>query len=400
MKTKSTLYKSLFFLCISFAIISCTKEKKNTTHNVIKINKNGLPVLQPLQEDMPKLTAGYVNEKNQKVAQFITKVWNENDNVSFLVAQNGQIIYENYQGFANKAKGEDINKDTPLHIASVSKVLTATAVLMLVDAEKIKLEQKVTEFLPDFPYPDVTVLTLLNHRSGMKNYAYFTYKTGVWDINKELTNADIVKIMKDYSVPLESKTDTRFGYCNTNYAMLALIIEKVTNLKYPEAMEEMIFKPLGMKNTFVYETSKHLGKVSLSYRGTMDLAVEYLDGIYGDKNIYSTPRDLLKFDLARYNSSFLNPDLLKKMYSGYSYERKGERNYGLGIRMLEFEKRQPFYYHNGWWHGNTSCFVNMRKEKVTMFVLSNKFTRKTYKTKMLAPLFGDYPFKTVDETEE
>jgi len=111
-------------------------------------------------------------------------VWNENDNVSFIVAQNGQIIYENYLGFANRAKGIDITKDTPIHIASVSKVLTATAVLMLVDAGKIKLEQKVTEFLPDFPYPDVTVLTLLNHRSGMKNYAYFTYKTGVWDIKK------------------------------------------------------------------------------------------------------------------------------------------------------------------------------------------------------------------------
>jgi CubicO group peptidase (beta-lactamase class C family) len=379
--------------------MACSKEKK-TAQAVVKINKEGLPVLQPLQEEMPKLTAGYVNEKKHNIAKFYDKVWNENDNVSFLVAQNGQIIYENYQGFANRAKGEDITKDTPLHIASVSKVVTATAVLMLVDAGKIKLEQKVTEFLPDFPYPDVTVLTLLNHRSGMKNYAYFTYKTGVWDIKKELTNEDIVQIMKNYNVPLESKTDTRFGYCNTNYAMLALIIEKVTNLKYPEAMQEMIFKPLGMTHTFVYETSKHVGKVSLSYRGNMDLAVEYLDGVYGDKNIYSTPRDLLKFDIARYNSSFLNPELLKKMYQGYSYERKGERNYGLGIRMLEFETGEPFYYHNGWWHGNTSCFVNMRKEKVTMFVLSNKFTRKTYKTKMLAPLFGDYPFKTVDETEE
>lgn len=379
--------------------MACSKEKK-TAQTVVKINKEGLPVLQPLLEEMPALTAGYVNEKKHNIAKFYDKVWNENDNVSFLVAQNGQIIYENYQGFANRAKGEDITKDTPLHIASVSKVVTATAVLMLVDAGKIKLEQKVTEFLPDFPYPDVTVLTLLNHRSGMKNYAYFTYKTGVWDIKKELANEDIVQIMKNYNVPLESKTDTRFGYCNTNYAMLALIIEKVTNLKYPEAMQEMIFKPLGMTHTFVYETSKHAGQVSLSYRGNMDLAVEYLDGVYGDKNIYSTPRDLLKFDISRYNSSFLNPELLKKMYQGYSYERKGERNYGLGIRMLEFETGEPFYYHNGWWHGNTSCFVNMRKEKVTMFVLSNKFTRKTYKTKMLAPLFGDYPFKTVDETEE
>lgn len=398
MKRYLFLY-NLIFLCFTLLFMACSKEKK-TVQAVVKINKEGLPVLQPLLEEMPVLTAGYVNEKKHNIAKFYDKIWNENDNVSFLVAQNGQIIYENYQGFANRAKGEDITKDTPLHIASVSKVVTATAVLMLVDAGKIKLEQKVTEFLPDFPYPDVSVLTLLNHRSGMKNYAYFTYKTGVWDIKKELTNEDIVKIMKNYNVPLESKTDTRFGYCNTNYAMLALIIEKVTNLKYPEAMQEMIFKPLGMTHTFVYETSKHAGKVSLSYRGNMDLAVEYLDGIYGDKNIYSTPRDLLKFDIARYNSSFLNPELLKKMYQGYSYERKGERNYGLGIRMLEFETGEPFYYHNGWWHGNTACFVNMRKEKVTMFVLSNKFTRKTYKTKMLAPLFGDYPFKTVDETEE
>ncbi|MEC4004820.1 serine hydrolase domain-containing protein [Flavobacterium sp. SUN052] len=399
MKTIATLNKLFFVFCITLITVSCSKEKKNA-QVIIKTNNNGLPIMQPLQEEMPKLTAGYINEKHAKIAQFFEKVWKENDNVSFLVAQNGQIIYENYQGFANRAKGEDINKDTPLHIASVSKVLTATAVLLLIDAGKIKLDQKVTEFLPNFPYPDVTVQMLLNHRSGMKNYAYFTYKTGVWDIKKELTNEDIVKVMKDYKIPLETKTDTRFGYCNTNYAMLALIIEKVTNLKYPEAMQEMIFKPLGMTHTFVYETSKNLGKVSLSYKGNMDLAVEYLDGVYGDKNIYSTPRDLLKFDLSRYNSSYLNPELLKKVYQGYSYERKGERNYGLGIRMLEFDKGEPFYYHNGWWHGNTSCYINMRKEKVTMFVISNKYTHKTYQTKKLAPLFGDYPFKTVDEKEE
>lgn len=401
MKRKISIYILFTILLGAFILVECSKSKeKRSASGVIKVNKNGLPILQPLEEEMPQLTIGYINEKHHKIDAFFNKVWNKNDNVSFLVAQNGQIIYENYLGFANRAKGEDISKDTPLHIASVSKVLTATAVLMLVDAGKIKLEQKVTDFLPDFPYPDVTVQLLLNHRSGMKNYAYFTYKTGVWDIKKELTNEDIVTVMKHYNIPLESKTDTRFGYCNTNYAMLALIIEKVTHLKYPEAMQEMIFKPLGMTHTFVYEMAKHKGKVSLSYKGNMDLAVEYLDGVYGDKNIYSTPRDLLKFDMARYSSSFLNPELIKKMYQGYSYERKGQRNYGLGIRMLEFDKGEPFYYHNGWWHGNTSCFINMKKEKVTMFVISNKYTHKTYQTKKLAPLFGDYPFKTIDEKEE
>ena len=398
MKQYLSLYNFIIIVCAIF-LLACTKEKKSINY-VTKTNSKGLPILEPLKEEMPKLSNAYIKEKQQKVAHFFDKVWTSNDNVSFLVAQNGQIIYENYKGFANRNKKEDITRDTPLHIASVSKVLTATAVLMLVNINKIKLDQKVAEFLPDFPYPDVTIQMLLNHRSGMKNYAYFTYKTGVWDIRKELTNFDIVTIMKKNKIPQESKTNTRFSYCNTNYAMLALIIEKVTKMKYPEAMQEMIFKPLGMTKTFVYETAKHRGKVSLSYKGNMDLAVEYLDGIYGDKNIYSTPRDLLKFDKARYAPTFLNPELLKKIYHGYSYEKKGEKNYGLGIRMLEFDKGEPFYYHNGWWHGNTSCFINMRKEKVSMFVISNKYTHKTYQTKKLAPIFGNYPFKSVDDKEE
>jgi len=379
---------------------SCSKQEK-TEDGVIKINKDGLPVMMPLQEEMPKLTKAYIDDKKYGVSRFFEKIWSEkNDNVAFLVAQDGQIIYENYMGFANKRTGEMIDKNIPLHIASVSKVLTATAVLMLIDAKKISLDQKVNTIITNFPYPDVTIQTLLNHRSGMRNYAYFTDK-GNWDKHVTLTNEDIVKVMVDKKIEQETKTDTHFSYCNTNYAMLALVIEKVTGLKYPEAMKQMIFGPLGMTNTFVCEIDKDRDRIAPSYKGNnMEIGVDYLDGVYGDKNIYSTPRDLLKFDKARYAPFFLNPELLKKVYKGYSYESKGLRNYGLGVRMIEWDKGEPFYYHNGWWHGNTSCFINMRKEKVTMIVLSNKYTHKTYQTKRLAPLFGDYPFKLNDDGEE
>jgi CubicO group peptidase (beta-lactamase class C family) len=309
-------FKTILFIFISIILIIFLKEKIFNNESD-KLGKNGIPVMHPLKQEMPKFSVSYCNEKKIQIDSFFHKVWNEEDNVSFLVAQNGRILYENYNGFANRSKKELITADAPLHIASVSKVLTSSAILMLVDAGKIKLEQKVTDFLPNFPYPDVTVLTLLNHRSGMKNYAYFTYDDGNWDRKKELSNEDIISVMNDKHIPLESKTDTRFGYCNTNYAMLALIIEKVTNLKYPEAMQEMIFKPLGMKHTFVYETAKHKGKVSLSYKGNMDLAVEYLDGVYGDKNIYSTPRDLLKFDMAKYSKCYLNPELIKNQLNKF-----------------------------------------------------------------------------------
>jgi CubicO group peptidase (beta-lactamase class C family) len=397
-------FKNIRYIFLSYCLIatfsSCSKQEK-TEDGVIKVNEKGIPVMQPLQEALPKLSAAFIKEKKYAVSMFFEKTWSEkNDNVSFLVAKNGQIIYENYMGFANKRTDEQITKDTPLHIASVSKVLTATATLMLIDANKIQLDQKVNTIIKNFPYPDVTIQTLLNHRSGMKNYAYFTYENNNWDKKVTLTNEDIIKVMVDKEIPLESKSDTRFSYCNTNYAVLALIIEKVTGMKFPEAIKEMIFTPLGMTNTYVCDFKKDHENIVPSYKGNnVEIGTDYLDGVYGDKNIYSTPRDLLKFDTARFAPFFLNPELLKKVYKGYSYESKGQKNYGLGIRMVEFEDGEPFFFHNGWWHGNTSSFINLRKEKVTIITLSNKYTKKTYQSKKLASLFGDYPFKLHDNDE-
>ena len=400
MNFKISFYKTIVCLVV-IIVSSCSKQEKNE-EGIVKINKNGIPIMQPMQEPLPLLSTAFVHDKKYSISRYFEKTWSEkNDNVSFLVAKNGHIIYENYMGFANKNTHESITKDTPLHIASVSKVLTATAILMLIDSKKIKLDQKVNTIIKNFPYPDVTIQTLLNHRSGMRNYSYFTYENNNWDKKKLLTNEDIIKVMVDKEIKLETKTDTHFSYCNTNYAVLALIIEKITRLKYPVAMKEMIFAPLGMTNTFVCDFEKDSQNIVPSYKGNnVEIGTDYLDGIYGDKNIYSTPRDILKFDTARYAPFFLNPALIKKVYQGYSYESKGLKNYGLGIRIIEFEKGEPFYFHNGWWHGNTSTLITLRKEKVTMIVLSNKFTKKTYQTKKLSHLFGDYPFKLNDEGEE
>lgn len=269
----------------------------------------------------------------------------------------------------------------------------------MVNAKRIGLDDKVTKYLKSFPYPEVTIRMLLSHRSGMRSYAYFTDRDKkVWDRHNTLTNQDILSIMGTKNIGLEQKTGTRFAYCNTNYAMLALIIEKVTKLSYREAMSEMIFKPLGMNNTFVLDFDKDKKIVAPSYKGNkVEIGIDYLDKVYGDKNIYSTPRDLLKFDRARYSTSFLEPELLKQVYVGYSNEHPGRKNYGLGIRMINWETGKSFYFHNGWWHGFTSSYITLKDENVTIIALSNKFTHKTYSVRKLAPLFGDYPFKVEDE---
>ncbi|WJS94611.1 beta-lactamase family protein [Flavobacterium johnsoniae] len=386
-------------ILFSVLVLSSCGQNKKTATDTTQTVEDTLPKMKPLGAEK-KISQAYINSVTGRINHFYNKNWPNNTmNGSFLVAKNGQIIFEKYNGFANKNEGTKITAETPVQIASVSKVLTATAILKLVNAGKIDLDQKVNTILKTFPYEDCTIRMLLSHRTGMRNYAYFTDRDkSIWDRHNQLTNKDILDILATKDIGLESKTGTRFSYCNTNYAMLALIIEKITGLKYKEAMSEMIFKPLGMKNTYVFDDDKDRKKIVPSYKGNgVEIGFDYLDNVYGDKNVFSTVRDLLKFDRARQSPDFLKPELLKQVYTGYSNERKGTKNYGLGIRMINWETGQNFYFHNGWWHGNTSSYITLMKEGVTIIALSNKMTRNTYAVRKLAPIFGDYPFNFKDE---
>lgn len=386
-------------ILFSILVLSSCGQNKKTATDTTQTVEDTLPKMKPLGAEKT-VSQAYKNSVVGRINHFYNKNWPNNTmNGSFLVAKNGQILFERYNGFANKNEGSKITPETPVQIASVSKVLTATAVLKLVNAGKIDLDQKVNTILKTFPYEDCTIRMLLSHRTGMRNYAYFTDRDkSIWDRHNQLTNKDILNILATKDIGLESKTGTRFSYCNTNYAMLALIIEKITGLSYKEAMSEMIFKPLGMKNTYVFDDDKDRKKIVPSYKGNgVEIGFDYLDNVYGDKNVFSTARDLLKFDRARQSPDFLKPELLKQVYTGYSNERKGTKNYGLGIRMINWETGQNFYFHNGWWHGNTSSYITLMNEGVTIIALSNKMTRNTYAVRKLAPIFGDYPFNFKDE---
>ncbi len=395
-------YKTRFIISIVASILIYSCQKKDKIALLTHENNTVSYAMKPSADTLPKLSDSYIKAKQNQIDNFFIHHWkNDFENVSFLIAKNGQIIYEKYEGFADKEHNILNSPETPLHIASVSKVLTATAILKLIDAKKISLNDKLTTYFEGFPYPDVTIKTLLNHRSGIRKYSYFTDDKKIWDKSKTMTDKDILNIIMTKNISLEYKTDTHFSYCNTNFVLLALVIEKVTGLKYRDAMKQIIFEPLDMKDTFVFDEETPKEKATPSYKGNyVKYAFDFLDAIYGDKNIYSTPRDLLKFDLARNSTNFLSKNLLEKVFTGYSYESKGIKNYGLGIRIREWETGQKLFYHNGWWHGNTSSYITLRKENAVIIALSNKFTHKTYQLKNLSVLFGDYPFKFNDSIKE
>lgn len=368
--------------------ISCNEKSKK---------KNNAPKDTPKKElyevKFNPLSSSYVNEKNNFIEHFFnSKINNKDFSGSFLVAKNGKVLFENYSGCANYKTKEPITENTPLHLASVSKVLTAQAVLMLIKEGKLELDQTFKSLFPEFPHEKTTIRMLLNHRSGLGHYGYFADHKENWDRSKTLTNKDILAILATKDIPLEYQIDRKFSYCNTNYALLALVVEKVTKKSFPEAMKTLVFEPLKMNNTFVLDI-ENKDRVSQSYKGNkVPIAWDFLDAIYGDKNIYSTPHDLLKFDLATYSSNYLTPELKAEMLKGYSYEHRGIRNYGLGIRMNEFKNGNTIHYHNGWWHGSTTSFTTLKKDTVTIIALSNKYTRKVYQSVALSSIFGDYPY--------
>jgi CubicO group peptidase (beta-lactamase class C family) len=312
-------------------------------------------------------------------------------NGSILVAKDGEIVFEKYAGYRNpKTPQDSITPSTPFHLASVSKTITAMAVLKLWQDGKLNIDDSFSKYFPEFPKPDITIRSLLNHRSGLPNYVHYMERLG-WNKKQFVTNKDVLDFIVARHQDIDiGPANRRFSYSNTNYALLALLVEKVSGQLYSEYLQANIFVPLGMKDTYVFTRSDSARSLPSYFYNGRQYAFDFLDLVYGDKNVYSTVRDLLKFDQALYSGLFIKKDILKQAYDPYSFEKPGTHNYGLGWRMLLLKNGKKIIYHNGWWHGNRTAFYRLLDENVTIIALCNNDSKMVYNTKMMADIFGNY----------
>jgi CubicO group peptidase (beta-lactamase class C family) len=303
-------------------------------------------------------------------------------NGGFLVAKGGSVIYEAYNGFARLNTNDSIKANTSFHIASTTKTFTAAGVLYLVDKGKLLLTDSIQKFFPGFPYKNITVKTLLSQRSGLPNYMNAMEEAG-WYRKQIATNNDVLHFFMTEQPKLMYSSGTRFHYSNTNFVLLALIIEKVAGKSYADFLKEIFFIPLQMNDTYVY-THKDSASATPSYRwnGAKE-GYTWMDETTGDKNIYSTPRDLLKWDQALYGHQLLSAAIKDSAFKPYSFEKPGIHNYGLGWRMYTLPQNKTIVYHNGWWHGNNSCFYRVITDSLTIIVLGNKMNQNIYRVKPL-----------------
>ena len=343
-------------------------------------------------------------------AKYQTLLGNKGFSGQILIAKNGEVIFEDYKGFSNFSDKTAILPETPIHLASISKTFTGMAALKLWEEEKLDLKAPVTKYIAGFPYKEVTIEQLLSHRSGLPDYTYFMepnkYKTvkvknkrGRWVKKLKLIKAETPfrqglynnQDVLDYMVtkrPAPAAMPNRvFKYCNTNFVMLALIIEKITGQDFPTYMAETIFKPLKMENTYVF-SAKSIDKYTPSYNARMvPYKIEKYDCIYGDKNVYSTARDMYLWDKALTEGTYVKESTLEMAYQPQSPINKYHHNYGFGWRILAKPNEERLVYHNGWWHGNNTVFTRLISESATIIILGNKFNKSIYKGKEIASVF-------------
>ncbi len=298
-------------------------------------------------------------------------------NGNVLVAKNGKIIYEKAIGWADHLHRDSLKISSVFELASVSKTFTSTAIMMLVEDGKIRLDQNVKDFYPDFPYEDITVKLLLSHRSGMMNYVYFVddlWKAQKKDERPGITNQDVMKLIAEHKPAPYMKPDRKFHYNNSNYMVLGAIIEKVSGQKFSAFMYENIFKPLGMKHTAVYSKAEY-DKIPVDVVGhdrtwRRSVAQNFLDGPVGDKGIYSTIEDLYLFDRAMRKGRLLNAATMDSVYAPHNEMQRGHFNYGYGWRTFEKGKNKVVY-HTGWWHGFRHIYLRQLNKDITVILLSN-----------------------------
>ncbi|MEO6221556.1 MAG: serine hydrolase domain-containing protein [Ginsengibacter sp.] len=373
----------IYFITIIFYIFFASCNSGSTDRTGLG-NKDSIPYIAPLPGDIPKedFDRYYNAVKTFYNNDFIAKGFNG----AILVAKKGKIIYEDYHGYFNLQKKDSLTPHSSFHIASVSKTFTAMAILKLVELGKVNLNDVVKKYFPAFPYENVTLKLLLSHRSGIPNYVYFMQKLG-WNVKQYCSNEDVLGYLIKFKPPLTSMPGTRFAYCNTNYTLLGLIIEKASGKSYSDFLQQSFFIPLQMKDTYVFSMADSATAMpSYNWRGRQE-GLTFLDTGFGDKNIYSTPEDLLKWDQALYTNQIFTKATLDEAFTPYSNEKPGIRNYGYGWRMNVYPNGKKIIYHNGWWHGSNTVFIRMIEDSVTIIVLGNKYNRAIYDAKKMAAIF-------------
>lgn len=313
---------------------------------------------------------------------------------AWLYAEKGEIVSKGVMGFRDTENTLPINEDTVFQLASVSKQFTAAAVMLVVRQGLLSLEDEITKFFPEIPYPGVKIRHLLTHTGGVPDY----FDDADWFINlwkeenRVPSNDEIVKFLCETKLKAYFTPGEKFEYSNTGYNLLALLVERLSGVPYEEFLMKNIFEPAGMTSTHCCHIRRDGVPFENYARATVieddrlvydvdseeDREVIAFDGLNGDDYVYTNIFDMLKWDRVLREGKVITLDEQRMMYTsatlnnGELYQDEDGDGYGFGWSVTNDTEHGLIVSHSGGMPGVHTWYERFIDEDKVLVILCSR----------------------------
>ena len=320
-------------------------------------------------------TLAQKNAVANAIDELLTPAYPENDpGAAVLVARDNKIIFQNAYGKASLKTSEMITPRYVFRIGSVTKQFTAVAILKLATQGKIKLDDPVIKFIPEFSNGrSITLRHLLTHTSGIPSYTGLAGQQGPEQEAAEQTIQERFNVFKD--LPLEFAPGARYEYSNSGYFILGMIIEKVSGMSYGDYLKKEFFLPLGMTSTYYDGGSQTISPRSTGYvqreKKFIEAGFVHHSKPYAAGALASSTEDLLKWNNALFSFEVLPRNVIEEAWKPARLNDGREINYGFGWSLGRLDDLQ-LIYHGGAIKGYVCYVLFIPHEKLFVAILTNK----------------------------
>ncbi len=290
--------------------------------------------------------------------------------IAVLVAREGKVVYQAGFGLADVEKKTPVTAETKFRIGSVTKQFTAAAILRLADEGKLALTDPLEKYFPGFP-KGVTLQQLLTHTSGI--HSYTDKPEFVGKVSKPIKSEELIAWFRDD--PPDFAPGAGFHYNNSGYFLLGEIVGKVSGKPFADSLQEMFFRPFGMKNTGIYQNASPPPDTTAGYSiadGKTTPAREWdMSWAGGAGALYSTVGDLFLWTEALFGGKVLKPASFEVMTTPVKLPPNVDGlHYGYGLVIAELN-RLPVVSHSGGLDGWSSDLMRLPEQNTTVIALAN-----------------------------
>lgn len=315
------------------------------------------------------------NTKQKLVASFDSIMRKEfkvsEPGASVIVVKKGEIIYKKGFGMADMELNVPVHPDMNFRIGSITKQFTAVCILQLAEQGKLSLQDDIKKYIPDYAIKEpITIEHLLTHTSGIKSY---TNVDSFWNqMRTDLTPRAIIALTEKDT--LEFKPGNKWNYNNTGYVMLGLVIEKVTGMTYGDYVQQNIFIPLGMNNSYYGSESRIIKNRVKGYKNN---GKEFLNSDYismtlphAAGSLLSTVEDLWKWNQALYSYKLVKKEWVDKAITPYTLSDGKPTSYGYGLSIAKVQGSKSIE-HGGGIPGFLTDGIYLPAEEIFVAIFSN-----------------------------